>query len=97
VKPKVSPDTPILSVLSAAKAGVIAHLGPNGDELQAQRQRSCCCEPWNDVLLVQCRSNRWRSAAEVAAMRRFPCPPNCRKLVHRWRDRRTQPDMREVR
>jgi len=23
-------------------------------------------------------------------------PPNCRRLVHRWRDRQRMPDVREV-
>jgi hypothetical protein len=49
-----------------------------------------------DVALVQVKSNRWPDAVEMEAIRTFPCPPNARKLVHRWRDRARQPDVREV-
>lgn len=49
-----------------------------------------------DVVLVQCKSNRWPSPEELEAIQLFPCPPNARKLVHRWRDRVRQPDVREV-
>lgn len=49
-----------------------------------------------DVLLVQVKSNEWPRAAEMAALTAFPCPPSCRKLVHRWRDRATAPDVRQV-
>ncbi len=49
-----------------------------------------------DMLLVQVKSNRMPSACELEAMKLFACPPNARKLVHVWRDRRQQPDVREV-
>jgi len=49
-----------------------------------------------DVVLVQCKSNAWPRAAEMAQLERFPAPPNARKLVHRWRDRCATPDVREV-
>lgn len=49
-----------------------------------------------DVLLIQCKSNRWPSSAELAEMAAFPVPAGCRRLVHRWRDRQREPDVREV-
>ena len=49
-----------------------------------------------DVVLVQCKSNSWPGAVEMETLRAFPAPPNCRKLVHRWRDGRRLPDVREV-
>ena len=35
-----------------------------------------------DVVLVQCKSNRWPSAIELEAMKEFPAPQNAKKLVH---------------
>ena len=49
-----------------------------------------------DILLVQCKTNRWPSAIELEAMENFPAPPNARKLVHRWRDRKRLPDVKEI-
>jgi hypothetical protein len=50
----------------------------------------------DDVLLVQTKSNRWPSAAELAEMAAFVAPQNCRRIIHRWRDRQRAPDVREV-
>jgi hypothetical protein len=49
-----------------------------------------------DVVLVQVKSRDWPGAAEMEVLRDFPCPVNCRKLLHRWRDRRRVPDVREL-
>lgn len=49
-----------------------------------------------DVVLVQCKSNRWPSSVELEAIRAFQCPGNARKLIHRWRDGARAPDVREV-
>ncbi len=49
-----------------------------------------------DVVLVQVKSNRWPCAAEMEGLRLFPVPSNARKLVHVWRDRKAQPEVREV-
>jgi len=40
--------------------------------------------------------NDWPGVAETEALRNFPCPTNCRKLIHRWRDRAHQRDVREL-
>jgi Holliday junction resolvase len=50
----------------------------------------------DDVLLVQCKSNRWPGASEMEAIRTFRAPALARKLIHRWRDRQPEPDIREV-
>jgi len=50
-----------------------------------------------DVVLVQVKTCDFPDAAEMEALRMFPCPPNYRKLIHRWRDRRRRPDVEEVR
>ena len=50
----------------------------------------------DDVVLVQVKSNSWPGAAEMEEMRAFRCPPNARKIVHRWRNRVEQPDVREI-
>ena len=49
-----------------------------------------------DLVLVQCKSNCWPDAAEMEALRLFIAPSNCRKLIHRWRDRARTPDVKEV-
>jgi Holliday junction resolvase len=49
-----------------------------------------------DILLIQCKSNRWPSSAEMIAIASFAAPSSCRRIVHRWRDRATAPDVREI-
>jgi hypothetical protein len=49
-----------------------------------------------DVVLVQVKTRDWPGAVEMESLRLFPCPPNCRRLVHRWRDRQRTPDVREL-
>jgi len=49
-----------------------------------------------DVVLCQVKSRDWPGTAEMETLRDFPCPPNARKLVHRWRDRQRMPDVREL-
>jgi hypothetical protein len=49
-----------------------------------------------DVVLVQVKSRDWPGAMEMDALVGFPCPPGCRRLVHRWRDRAPIPDVREL-
>jgi hypothetical protein len=46
-----------------------------------------------DVVLVQVKSNEWARSAEMEALQAFTVPPNCRRLVHRWRDRQQVPDV----
>jgi hypothetical protein len=60
--------------------------------------------PWDivaigsaDVVLVQVKTGDWPGSAETETMRLFPAPPNCRKLVHRWRDGERIPDVKELR
>lgn len=49
-----------------------------------------------DTILVQCKTNRWPSPAEMETMKLFPTPANCRKLVHRWDDRQRMPLVKEL-
>lgn len=49
-----------------------------------------------DVVLCQTKSNRWPLESEMQLLREFKVPPNCRKIIHRWKDRRQLPDIREV-
>lgn len=49
-----------------------------------------------DVVLCQVKTRDWPGAAEMETLRLFPCPPNCRRTVHRWRDRQRVPDVREL-
>jgi hypothetical protein len=45
-------------------------------------------------VLAQVKTSRWPSSQEMDAMRAFPCPKGCRKMIHRWRPRRREPDVR---
>ena len=49
-----------------------------------------------DFVLVQVKSNRWPGTKEMEVLRKFQCPPNCIKIVHRWRDGRRWPDMQNL-
>jgi hypothetical protein len=49
-----------------------------------------------DIVLVQCKSNRWPLPTEVEAMQLFPAPSNAKKLIHRWDDRKRTPQVREL-
>ncbi len=49
-----------------------------------------------DVLLVQVKSNRWPSSAEMEAIKNFRAPSVARKIIHRWRDRQREPDIRDL-
>ena len=48
------------------------------------------------VCLVQVKTRDWPNFTELEAMRDFPCPTNCHKLIHRWRERQKLPDVKEV-
>lgn len=49
-----------------------------------------------DIILLQVKSNEWPRSVEMEAMQEFKAPLNCRKLIHRWRDRQSLPDVKEV-
>lgn len=49
-----------------------------------------------DLVLVQVKTRDWPGAVELETLRLFVAPGNCRKLVHRWRDRQRRPDVREL-
>jgi len=48
------------------------------------------------VVLVQVKTRDWPGTEEMETLRLFTCPGNCRKLVHRRRDRQRLSDVREV-
>jgi hypothetical protein len=50
----------------------------------------------NDVVLIQCKSNRWPGRKEMAALEAFQGPPCCHKLVHRWDDYAREPKVRVI-
>jgi Holliday junction resolvase len=49
-----------------------------------------------DVVLVQVKTRDWPGSVEMETLTTFKVPPNCRRLVHRWRERQRVPDVREV-
>ena len=49
-----------------------------------------------DVVLCQVKTRDWQGTVEMETLREFPVPPNCRKLVHRWRKRQRLPDTKEL-
>ena len=50
----------------------------------------------DSILLVQVKSNRWPASEEMEAIKAFTCPSNCLKVIHRWRDRESKPDIKCV-
>jgi len=50
----------------------------------------------SDIVLVQCKTRDFPGSVEMETLRNFPCPPGCKKLIHRWRDRQRLPDIRIV-
>ena len=49
-----------------------------------------------DVVLVQVKTRDWPGSVETETMKLFPVPANCRKLIHRWRERQRLPDVKEL-
>lgn len=49
-----------------------------------------------DVVLVQVKTNAWPGTVERETLAGFRCPANCRRLIHRWRDRKRIPDVIEL-
>jgi Holliday junction resolvase len=49
-----------------------------------------------DMVLVQVKSNRPPSPAEREALALFPCPANCKRLIHVWVDRQRWPRVTEL-
>lgn len=50
----------------------------------------------SDVLLIQVKSNRMPSTFEMETIKAFECPPNDRKPVHVWQDRKRLPVVKEI-
>jgi Holliday junction resolvase len=50
----------------------------------------------SDVVLVQIKTRDWPGSVEMETLRSFVIPPNCRKLLHRWRPRMRLPDVKEI-
>jgi len=49
-----------------------------------------------DIVLIQVKTRDWPSSADVEAIQAFCAPPNTRKLLHRYRDRVSLPDVKEI-
>lgn len=49
------------------------------------------------IMLVQVKTGKFPSKAELEAILLFPAPPNTTKIIHRWRDHARFPDVRLVR
>jgi Holliday junction resolvase len=45
-------------------------------------------------VLCQVKTRDW--PVEMEQIREFRAPQNCLKIIHRWRDRESLPDVREV-
>lgn len=46
--------------------------------------------------LVQVKTRDWPGAVEMETLKMFDAPPNCRRLIHRWRDHQRKPDVQEI-
>ena len=49
-----------------------------------------------DIVLVQVKTRDWPGIAEMDMLREFRTPSGCKKLIHRWRDRVSLPDVKEI-
>ena len=49
-----------------------------------------------ETVCVQVKSNSWPGSVEMEGLRMFKKHPNCRVIVHRWRDHQRTPDVREL-
>jgi hypothetical protein len=49
-----------------------------------------------DVVLVQVKTRDWPGSVEMEQLKSLPCPPNCRRLIHRGRDPVQMPNVKEV-
>jgi hypothetical protein len=38
----------------------------------------------------------WPGSVEMETLTMFPCPPNAKKLIHRWRHRQRFPDVKQL-
>jgi Holliday junction resolvase len=47
-------------------------------------------------VLVQVKTRDFPGAEEMETLEAFRCPANCRKLIHRWKDRSRLPDIKEL-
>lgn len=47
-----------------------------------------------DVVVCQVKTRDWPGTVEMEMLAMFPAPSNVRKLVHRWRDRERQLDVK---
>lgn len=52
------------------------------------------CE--TEILLIQIKSNRMPSRAELETIKNFVCPLAARKLIHVWQDRNPIPIIKEI-
>ena len=50
----------------------------------------------SDIVLCQVKTRDFPGSVEMETIRSFPCPPLCKKLIHRWRDHHRNPDVRMV-
>ncbi len=49
-----------------------------------------------DMVCVQVKSGRNPGSVEMEALKEFKVPPNCRKLIHVWKDRSHTPIIKEL-
>jgi Holliday junction resolvase len=49
-----------------------------------------------DIILLQVKTRDWPGSMEMESIKLFKAPANCRRIIHRWRDRQAAPDVREV-
>lgn len=49
-----------------------------------------------DFILCQVKTRDWPGSVEMEVLKNFPCPPNCKRIVHRWIDYQRLPDVREL-
>jgi hypothetical protein len=48
------------------------------------------------IVLCQVKAGDWPGTLELEAMREFPAPENCIKIIHRWRRGQRSPDVKRI-
>jgi len=68
-------------------------------EASGYRCTAASLGPWDvigvgptDFVMVSVVTGQWPDSSKIDPLCEFQCPPNCKKLVHQWRDGAEQPD-----
>ena len=67
-------------IRSAASKGIFDVIGLSG----------------TDIVALQVKTNAWPGSLEMEQLKLAVVPPNCRKLIHLWKDRVSMPVVKKL-